>query len=194
MISTSMGSKPSDVVTVLGSDDGETFWVVQGKVTGRQAGTLRIDLSSRGGPARLDGHSSEGRIEWSSGSCWTKIPAPQYAMATIQEGELAGVYADPNHVRPESYAGVRMISYKQGDKVVDISIVGTDDGLSFWSLKGKFTDKEKGAISINFSPKGGPSDLTATYEAGVLTFADGNTWTKQQASSSWSDYLYCTVL
>ena len=45
-----------------------------------------------------------------------------------------------------------------------------------WTVRGTYEGK---SINVDFSPKGGPKDVTATYSiAGGLTFPDGNAWKK----------------
>ena len=45
-----------------------------------------------------------------------------------------------------------------------------------WKVTG--TIKSSNSAVIDFSPKGGPSNLLATYEDGGIVFPDGNKWTK----------------
>ena len=60
----------------------------------------------------------------------------------------------------------------------EIVLIGTDDGEEYWSLKGKYVDESAGQFVIDFSPKGGPSDLEGVYQNGLITWSDGNVWTK----------------
>ena len=57
-----------------------------------------------------------------------------------------------------------------------LAMVGSDDGATFWSLQGTFTDSAKTKMAIDFSPKGGPADLASEHTPGKLTFPDGNSW------------------
>jgi hypothetical protein len=47
-----------------------------------------------------------------------------------------------------------------------------------WRLTGYVTEKGD-KMFVDFSPKGGPKDLVATYEGGIK-FPDGNTWTRKE--------------
>ena len=77
---------------------------------------------------------------------------------------LGGVFTDPNHFQKGTFAGLRMITDNQGDAPSNtITLLGSDDGAKVWQLKGAWTDKEFGKMVIDFSPKGGPSDLTGTF-------------------------------
>ena len=94
-----------------------------------------------------------------------------------------GAYTDPNHYTgPGSWAGTRFI--QEGPPHV-LHMLGCDDGQTWWMIKGTCSDPEHGPpmslIKFDFSPKGGPKDLTATAKFGadgipVLVWADGNTW------------------
>ena len=45
-----------------------------------------------------------------------------------------------------------------------------------WTVRGTYEGK---TVTIDFTPKGGPKDVTASYVLGKgLTFPDGNTWKK----------------
>ena len=78
---------------------------------------------------------------------------------------IGGFYKDPNHYKEGSLAGTRMISDQFGDAASDdkITLIGSDDGTAFWTLNGTWKDRTNGSILVDFSPKGGPSDLSATY-------------------------------
>jgi hypothetical protein len=45
-----------------------------------------------------------------------------------------------------------------------------------WKVEG--TVKSTTSAEIDFSPKGGPSKLSAKFEDGGIVFPDGNKWTK----------------
>ena len=55
-----------------------------------------------------------------------------------------------------------------------LTIVGSDDGQQYWTVTGEVAD---GQIAVNFAPKGGPI-LSAVYKEGMITWADGNQWSK----------------
>lgn len=64
----------------------------------------------------------------------------------------------------------------------DVTVLGSDDGHSFWRVAGAFTDRAAGKLAIDFSPKGGPAGLEATWANGQLAFGDGNSWQQVDAS------------
>ena len=92
--------------------------------------------------------------------------------------DFTGSYADPNHP-----GCARLISVENDNKAL---ISGADGnpgcpggGGRPWKLVGK-VDGDK--IFVDFSPKGGPKDLTGVWEAGKnpgVRFPDGNKWTLQ---------------
>ena len=73
-------------------------------------------------------------------------------------------------------AGVRVIAEQPQHT---LNMVGSDDGESWWFLTGICHDETgKGMFRFDFSPKGGPSDLTAKWDHfSKITFPDGNVWT-----------------
>ena len=92
----------------------------------------------------------------------------------------AGAWKDPNHyVSDSSLAGLRFISEKPAHT---LNVVGTDDGTTWWSIKGSCSGKGMTQLKFDFSPKGGPSDASATWAKSAdgvetATFSDGNVWT-----------------
>ena len=96
-----------------------------------------------------------------------------------------GTYSDPNH--PDCF---RLISeYENGTTIVTGADNANGDGYScsgisrsevdFWGpLFATISDDT--SISVDFSPKGGPSDLAGTYDTttNIINWSDGNTWTK----------------
>jgi len=100
--------------------------------------------------------------------------------------DLGGEYTDPNHytVGSDSFAGTRMISDHFGDNLTErITVVGTDDGLEYWTLFGEWTDMNTGKLVVDFSPKGGPKGLSGIFSSspkggGQIDWEDGNVWEK----------------
>lgn len=178
---TRMVSSPDgQAITLVGSDDGASFWTLFGKFTGADRSDLTIDFSPKGGPQDLKGRYEDGKITFEGGNSWNKAFEPDSAPCTDKEkpggSEFGGLYTDPNHFKQGSFAGTRMVSDLKGTAPSDdITLVGSDDGLLFWTLSGKFTSKKDGSLEIDFSPKGGPK-LAATYVNGHIKYEDGNSW------------------
>ena len=100
---------------------------------------------------------------------------------SAEEGDIfVGCYTDPNHPQ-----GWRWVSFEE-EFDQDGARIGTCDGSDTgptqeWSLpatasQSGTTDK----IVIDFSSKGGPSDLSGVWDAEKvgITWSDGNTWPK----------------
>lgn len=91
--------------------------------------------------------------------------------------DFGGSYSDPNH------PGCARLVAVEDDGVALVSGADGNPGCSGgdgrpWQLKGKVSGDDK--IFIDFSPKGGPKDLTGVWEAGKkpgIRFPDGNKWT-----------------
>mmetsp|Transcript_35360 Transcript_35360/g.84076 ORF Transcript_35360/g.84076 Transcript_35360/m.84076 type:complete len:194 (-) Transcript_35360:62-643(-) len=56
------------------------------------------------------------------------------------------------------------------------SCANGDAAVKPWSLTGYVNDS--GNLFMDFTPKGGPKDLVATYDGGIK-WPDGNTWTRK---------------
>lgn len=120
--------------------------------------TLTIDFSVKGGPKNLPGVYKNGKISFPDGNAWPKSSG------------IDGVYSDPNH--PKGYRVVRV----QGDGKVCVELQDEADGPVI-ELVGKMKSSQ-GYLFIDFSPKGGPKNLAATFKKNKLVFPDGNSWTK----------------
>lgn len=90
--------------------------------------------------------------------------------------DFSGSYADPNHPNCQ-----RVIAVKGTNAI----LTGTDgnpgcppDGSgNQWKLTGKVED---GSIFVDFSPKGGPTDLKGIWDDSTpkgIKWPDGNKWT-----------------
>merc|ERR1719248_469560 len=83
------------------------------------------------------------------------------AAAAAGGSPLGGKYSDPNHPGGACEAGKPV-------KEWSLSAVVAKDGQS---------------LTVDFSPKGGPKDLTGKWNGkDGISWPDGNTWTKQQSS------------
>jgi hypothetical protein len=92
----------------------------------------------------------------------------------------SGVWRDPNHyVNDESLAGLRFVAEFPAHV---LTMIGTDDGSSWWMLKGSCSGPRMTQISFDFSSKGGPPDLTGTWS--MADFVESITWCGMSARSS----------
>ncbi len=106
---------------------------------------------------------------------------------------FTGEYDDPNHpgcLRSVKVVGapLRADGTRPANPVIEIT--GYDGNGSsnlctesdrptrseLWKIQGKV--KSNTLASIDFSPKGGPADLTGTWDGSGIVFPDGNKWTK----------------
>lgn len=96
------------------------------------------------------------------------VPSVQAAEKT---SVFIGNYNDPNHV-----GCMRKIEVKGKE----VTLIGSDnlDGTKQWVLKAK--EDFPGTIFVDFSPKGGPSNLLGVFneEKNGISWPDGNLWGK----------------
>lgn len=104
------------------------------------------------------------------------LESQHFSLSPVQVAQAAdsvfvGQYDDPNHP-----GCLRKITVKGKD----VSILGSDnvDGSKQWLLKA--TEDYPGTIFVDFSPKGGPSNLLGVYneKADAIKWPDGNSWSK----------------
>lgn len=120
--------------------------------------TLTIDFSKKGGPKNISGVFKDGKISFPDGNSWPKATGIQ------------GVYSDPNH--PKGWRVVRVGADGRGT-------VQLQDGETGPVLNLSAKMKSKNSILfIDFSPKGGPTNVSATFRGNKLIFPDGNEWEK----------------
>jgi len=179
-VTSETGDKEGKDITLIGSDDGTNFWTLHGNAAIGRCDIV-VDFSPKGGPNNLSGKYEPANyaIVWSDENYWNQLKIPDFALSKATDSKLSGFYQDPNHLKKRSWAGTRMISDAEGDKASDgLTLIGSDDGSHFWMLKGKYTSRDDGAFVVDFSPKGGPSDLSGKFAGGAIQWSDGNTWTK----------------
>jgi hypothetical protein len=100
-----------------------------------------------------------------NGPAVVSASAPPRAVAGIR---LAGKYSDAAH--PGCFRKLTTIGTNK------VLVEGADEDGKKWTVRGTSEGK---VVTLDFTPKGGPKDITATYSiAKGLTFADGNVWTK----------------
>ena len=117
----------------------------------------------------------------------------QAAAKTGASSPLTGEYDDPNHpgcLRQVKVVGAPLRADGTRPANPNIEITGYDGNGSgktcteddrptrddLWKIQGKM--KSSTVASVDFSSKGGPSNLTATWDGEGLVFPDGNKWTK----------------
>merc|ERR1712166_390430 len=108
------------------------------------------------------------------------------ATAFAAAPSLGGEFTDPNHYvsGAGSFAGTRMISDNFAEKTTRrITLIGSDDGVNFWTLFGHWINPAEGKMEVDFSPKGGPSSLKGTFTSatdgsGKITWSDANVWNR----------------
>mmetsp|Transcript_774 Transcript_774/g.1230 ORF Transcript_774/g.1230 Transcript_774/m.1230 type:complete len:133 (-) Transcript_774:79-477(-) len=114
----------------------------------------------------------------------------RYCNGDSHAADVGGFFTDPNHYKDGSFAGTRMISDECGDTPgTRITLVGSDDGTAFWMLTGEFVDKSSGKITVDFSPKGGPSCLSGVFKDDQIVWEDGNHWSRMAMSKPKFDAL-----
>mmetsp|Transcript_33749 Transcript_33749/g.81596 ORF Transcript_33749/g.81596 Transcript_33749/m.81596 type:complete len:196 (+) Transcript_33749:127-714(+) len=119
-------------------------------------------------------------------------PQPANAAGAIKTGPanpFTGDYDDPNH--PNCLRQVKVVGAPQkadGSKplyaIVEVTGYDGKDGVckdrpsraDLWQIKGKTKGKDE--AFLDFSPKGGPSDLVGKWDGSGIVFPDGNKWTK----------------
>lgn len=102
--------------------------------------------------------------------------SPVVQQVKAAESVFVGSYNDPNHP-----GCLRKITVKGKE----VTILGSDsiDGSNQWLLKAN--EGYPGTIFVDFSPKGGPSDLLGVYndKADGIKWPDGNMWAKLKVKS-----------
>jgi len=143
--------------------------------------SINIDFSAKGGPSAVKATVSGGKLSFPDGNVWTKAPRPKEpALPDPVKAVIAlleGTWSDPEHPRGyRTLSGSAALGSASGD--VTIELQDDPDGPV---LKLPATlSLDPPALVIDFSAKGGPSEVKATVDAaaGKLSFPDGNVWTK----------------
>lgn len=88
-----------------------------------------------------------------------------------------GKFTDPNH--PGGFRAITVVT--QGASNIPTgraTILGNDEkGAKPFLLEAKI-DMETKTIKIDFSPKGGPTDVPGKWDGDGIVFPDGNKWPK----------------
>jgi hypothetical protein len=128
-----------------------------------------------------------------AGAAAVMAAGAQEASAALKSGAsspFTGDYNDPNHpgcLRQVKVVGAPLKADGTRSAYPLIEVTGYDGkGESamctdrptredLWKIQGKL--KSNTEATIDFSPKGGPANLLASYQDGIV-FPDGNKWTK----------------
>lgn len=116
-------------------------------------------------------------------------PAAAAAAKTGAASPWTGDYDDPNHpgcLRQVKVVGAPLRADGTRSQYPIVEVKGYDNGPNacmerppsrddIWSVTGQLRGNQ---ASLDFSSKGGPEKLLATYQEGGIVFPDGNKWTK----------------
>mmetsp|Transcript_157968 Transcript_157968/g.294693 ORF Transcript_157968/g.294693 Transcript_157968/m.294693 type:complete len:265 (-) Transcript_157968:52-846(-) len=149
---------------------------VQSSASGEQAGAegagALANLLLASGSDSAFNPSAPGAGTLSRRQALLAVPAaalllPNAAQAAIPTIKFVGSYIDPFHPGCE-----RKLKVDGKDAV----ITGTDEvGGPTWSVKAKVSDT---GLLVDFSPKGGPTEVPAEWLGDAFKFPDGNVWSK----------------
>ena len=116
----------------------------------------------------VGGGFAVGQVQEMPAAAWVNLVPTAHAAET-KKSVFEGEYTDPNH--PD---GMRKITVEGND----VTLTGTDSaGGKQWVLKAK---ESEGTIFVDFSPKGGPSNLLGVFDKDGITWPDGNHWTQKK--------------
>jgi len=105
--------------------------------------------------------------------------------AGLREPCMGGMYTDPEHYQNSTWKGTRMVSVHVGkDFARSLTVTGSDDGTSFWTLHGHITNEANHEFVMDFLPKGGRANLTGHFRDNQLFFEDGNVWQRVATPSN----------
>ena len=99
----------------------------------------------------------------------------------VVDAHGSGAWKDLHHYDPASpggFAGMRYVSEGPPHHLV---MVGSDDGLTWWSVTGWCSGADMTSIHFDFSSKGGPANAVAKWvkaadDSVALEWGDGNKW------------------
>lgn len=176
-------NQSSSTITIIGTDDGETWYTIYGHFVDDSSRRLVVDFSPIGGPAARAGIADNGMIHWDDGGWWTRTlnapPAAALAVTNATHAGVEGPFQDfklastPSNgsilayngawTAPPPYPGgnLRIFSDRFGNAPSvtgsRITVVGTDTpgGELWWVLTGRWLDRPAGILSIDFAAKGG---------------------------------------
>ena len=62
-----------------------------------------------------------------------------------------------------------------------VKVVGSDDGVNFWTVTGRIKSEMTRSLFVDFEPKGGPFDLNGTYSDDEIEWQDHNRWSRRSS-------------
>ena len=76
-----IGMKEGHAMTMVGTDDGDDWWLVSGTCSGVLMNNLTFDFSGKGGPSSFSGIAVDlddgtNEIRWEDGNVWKHVAAP----------------------------------------------------------------------------------------------------------------------
>jgi hypothetical protein len=175
------------VLTFVGSDDGKVFWNVHGKWTDKSKGEFIAFFSHRGdGHHDTTGKLSKDGISWNSteDKAWKPMTKPSFSLKQEPFAEptlIGGLFVDPALFTNGSFKGTRMIG---ADYFPNISIVGTDDGETFWFSKALW-DGPNGQFIATMDGKNSSGIIESNsikWQSGALK---GSAWLKETVGGEW---------
>ena len=175
---------PPHTLNVVGTDDGTTWWALKGTCSGPGMTVIKLDFSSKGGPADATGTwATQGKtptITWPDGNVWVLQATPTKAV-WMDDGldDHVGIFMDPHHVGA-GWQGLRIVAESPAHV---LKMVGADsaDSTRFWYLEGYCDGPTMTGIHFDFTPKGGPANLEGVWAPAPsrsITWPDGNKWRK----------------
>lgn len=162
------------LVVLAGNANGSAFHTIAGTFD-RSGSRFTVAFPS----GAMNGTLKDERITWDGGDVWQLQATPAFQLAAAVGGSLVGMYTDPTHYQAGSFAGTSIVSF---DGPGRFTMVGSDDGLDFWSVRGNFTPAS-GAVVVNLSPLGGESSVDGTFAKGTLRLGAQRVWEAQEATA-----------
>lgn len=189
-ISDHSGNKVKDASTdgkivLVGSDDGKSFWNVNGEWTDKDAGKFVAYFSEKQGTfENVAGVVSDAGITWNNTNAttgaagnWKPIKTPSFSLQQVPvsaKEAVGGFYEVTGSYKNGSFANTRMIAANGFPKLF---FVGTDDGTNFWTVVGKW-DGPSGQFMADFTPAGG-KNVTGKLDSNAILWSDGHYWAKE---------------
>lgn len=157
-------------------------------------GTIAVVLLSSCDAFSVNRRNALGAIVGSAAGLLVADSASAAPAKTGQASPFTGDYDDPNHpgcLRQVKVVGapLRGDGTRPANPIIEVTgYDGKSDSKTctdrptradLWKVQGT-VNRNNVEATIDFSPKGGPANLKATYDSSSqgIVFPDGNTWTK----------------